>query len=163
MLVFFFFFSSRRRHTRCGRDWSSDVCSSDLTTPCAGTEALIAPVVVRRDLLHRSNSVNDEPPRPIALAEVLTVAVASVSRKPCRTNASAIPLTNVSLNSGRHCVKFQLLKPIGGVRARPFSSASAGTGLLTTYTVEAVRLAATSAVAPRRARSLRGGRIERSP
>src|SRR3989442_13377187 len=24
-------FSSRRRHTRCGRDWSSDVCSSDLT------------------------------------------------------------------------------------------------------------------------------------
>src|SRR5690554_3801043 len=27
----FFFFSSRRRHTRCGRDWSSDVCSSDLS------------------------------------------------------------------------------------------------------------------------------------
>src|SRR5690554_7701866 len=29
-LMYFFFFSSRRRHTRCGRDWSSDVCSSDL-------------------------------------------------------------------------------------------------------------------------------------
>src|SRR5207249_8358696 len=28
--VFFFFFSSRRRHTRSKRDWSSDVCSSDL-------------------------------------------------------------------------------------------------------------------------------------
>src|SRR2546429_1507716 len=28
----FFFFSSRRRHTRCSRDWSSDVCSSDLRT-----------------------------------------------------------------------------------------------------------------------------------
>src|SRR2546422_4497150 len=28
----FFFFSSRRRHTRCSRDWSSDVCSSDLQT-----------------------------------------------------------------------------------------------------------------------------------
>src|SRR5207245_6760229 len=26
-----FFFSSRRRHTRCYRDWSSDVCSSDLS------------------------------------------------------------------------------------------------------------------------------------
>src|SRR5438105_6657729 len=26
----FFFFSSRRRHTRSTRDWSSDVCSSDL-------------------------------------------------------------------------------------------------------------------------------------
>src|SRR5690554_7533850 len=30
VLFVFFFFSSRRRHTRCGRDWSSDVCSSDL-------------------------------------------------------------------------------------------------------------------------------------
>src|SRR5437868_13042135 len=29
-LCFFFFFSSRRRHTRSKRDWSSDVCSSDL-------------------------------------------------------------------------------------------------------------------------------------
>src|SRR2546429_7399634 len=29
-VFFFFFFSSRRRHTRCSRDWSSDVCSSDL-------------------------------------------------------------------------------------------------------------------------------------
>src|SRR5438105_13559707 len=29
-MFFFFFFSSRRRHTRSTRDWSSDVCSSDL-------------------------------------------------------------------------------------------------------------------------------------
>src|SRR5207253_6692080 len=29
-LSFLFFFSSRRRHTRWPRDWSSDVCSSDL-------------------------------------------------------------------------------------------------------------------------------------
>src|SRR5438445_5640721 len=29
-LICFFFFSSRRRHTRYWRDWSSDVCSSDL-------------------------------------------------------------------------------------------------------------------------------------
>src|SRR5216684_5822492 len=36
MCLFFFFFSSRRRHTRCSRDWSSDVCSSDLLRkpPC---------------------------------------------------------------------------------------------------------------------------------
>src|SRR2546429_251384 len=31
--TYFFFFSSRRRHTRCSRDWSSDVCSSDLAHP----------------------------------------------------------------------------------------------------------------------------------
>src|SRR5690554_4876433 len=30
--LYVFFFSSRRLHTRCGRDWSSDVCSSDLST-----------------------------------------------------------------------------------------------------------------------------------
>src|SRR5690606_40355632 len=30
LFVCFFFFSSRRRHTRFSRDWSSDVCSSDL-------------------------------------------------------------------------------------------------------------------------------------
>src|SRR5260370_3637917 len=30
-MVHFFFFSSRRRHTRFKCDWSSDVCSSDLT------------------------------------------------------------------------------------------------------------------------------------
>src|SRR3989449_996534 len=30
LFAVFFFFSSRRRHTRCSRDWSSDVCSSDL-------------------------------------------------------------------------------------------------------------------------------------
>src|SRR5436305_8402375 len=33
----FFFFSSRRRHTRCGRDWSSDVCSSDLSSSSSST------------------------------------------------------------------------------------------------------------------------------
>src|SRR2546429_3569607 len=32
----FFFFSSRRRHTRCSRDWSSDVCSSDLAGGAKG-------------------------------------------------------------------------------------------------------------------------------
>src|SRR2546422_6924414 len=36
-VIFFFFFSSRRRHTRCSRDWSSDVCSSD----CAGANRRI--------------------------------------------------------------------------------------------------------------------------
>src|SRR6266436_1082717 len=38
MLVFFF--SSRRRHTRCSRDWSSDVCSSDLQRLTAYAQAL---------------------------------------------------------------------------------------------------------------------------
>src|SRR6266508_1335100 len=32
-----FFFSSRRRHTRWPRDWSSDVCSSDLCPRSSAT------------------------------------------------------------------------------------------------------------------------------
>src|SRR3712207_9487030 len=35
-----FFFSSRRRHTRYWRDWSSDVCSSDLDMTYLGLERL---------------------------------------------------------------------------------------------------------------------------
>src|SRR5699024_11754728 len=31
IFMYVFFFSSRRRHTRSKRDWSSDVCSSDLS------------------------------------------------------------------------------------------------------------------------------------
>src|SRR6266498_4121293 len=39
----FFFFSSRRRHTRCGRDWSSDVCSSDLNVETWGRKLKALP------------------------------------------------------------------------------------------------------------------------
>src|SRR6266403_2215786 len=43
MYLGIFFFSSRRRHTRSLRDWSSDVCSSDL-------------LLLAKDLLHESGS-----------------------------------------------------------------------------------------------------------
>src|SRR5207248_5043045 len=39
---FFFFFSSRRRHTRSYGDWSSDVCSSDLS--CSGWSIVISSI-----------------------------------------------------------------------------------------------------------------------
>src|SRR2546422_9292601 len=48
---FFFFFSSRRRHTRCSRDWSSDVCSSDLMAAIQASQRLrevIAQAVARK-------------------------------------------------------------------------------------------------------------------
>src|SRR5207249_6680143 len=43
--LFFFFFSSRRRHTRSKRDWSSDVCSSDLGVPVESVETEPSAVV----------------------------------------------------------------------------------------------------------------------
>src|SRR3989442_6456903 len=42
-----FFFSSRRRHTRCGRDWSSDVCSSDLAV---SSSSFFQPIFLSRQL-----------------------------------------------------------------------------------------------------------------
>src|SRR5690606_10413029 len=56
-----FFFSSRRRHTRFSRDWSSDVCSSDLENP------LIAPYNIRHTRLAVSGAgVVFHPPAPEA-------------------------------------------------------------------------------------------------
>src|SRR5256884_5781357 len=54
-VAYFFFFSSRRRHTRCSRDWSSDVCSSDLgrapPEPGHSLSRPAAPGAARLDLL----------------------------------------------------------------------------------------------------------------
>src|SRR5690625_7931698 len=60
----FFFFSSRRRHTRWPRDWSSDVCSSDLVILMMRSNLmckypfvilLIMPVLLKfhQNILHR--------------------------------------------------------------------------------------------------------------
>src|SRR5206468_10115504 len=46
---FFFFFSSRRRHTRSDRDWSSDVCSSDLISVSSGDKVKIHRIVAATD------------------------------------------------------------------------------------------------------------------
>src|SRR5438128_10052018 len=55
-MSFCFFFSSRRRHTRCYRDWSSDVCSSDLGFELRTVESAIGfqqHAVEIRDLIKR--------------------------------------------------------------------------------------------------------------
>src|SRR6266536_4225700 len=61
--IYLFFFSSRRRHTRSTRDWSSDVCSSDLLGP--GRE-----LVLLRD---RSGEHERDARRVIAACEALEV------------------------------------------------------------------------------------------
>src|SRR5687768_17701953 len=57
VFCFFFFFSSRRRHTRCSRDWSSDVCSSDLvfepnSTAIAATTQMLVQGALQQHLSH---------------------------------------------------------------------------------------------------------------
>src|SRR5256884_416889 len=49
--ILFFFFSSRRRHTRCSRDWSSDVCSSDLFSQNEVVASGIFEAVLGRSLI----------------------------------------------------------------------------------------------------------------
>src|SRR5215208_6351548 len=50
---FCFFFSSRRRHTRWPRDWSSDVCSSDLEGPAPSQEETRAAIEAKLALVPR--------------------------------------------------------------------------------------------------------------
>src|SRR5690625_7219225 len=52
-LFCYFFFSSRRRHTRWPRDWSSDVCSSDLQCLQRVAEVLREVVTRPADLVAR--------------------------------------------------------------------------------------------------------------
>src|SRR5436309_7552229 len=47
-IPFHFFFSSRRRHTRFSRDWSSDVCSSDLGDDLDVTDVVAAELHVHQ-------------------------------------------------------------------------------------------------------------------
>src|SRR5699024_11403569 len=50
-----FFFSSRRRHTRSKRDWSSDVCSSDLTHMQNTTTTFEMMATKNNQLIHEIN------------------------------------------------------------------------------------------------------------
>src|SRR5256884_2424108 len=60
LVLLCFFFSSRRRHTRCSRDWSSDVCSSDLD------EVLHRHVAIK---VLTAKTVADKPARDFLLHE----------------------------------------------------------------------------------------------
>src|SRR5699024_11660190 len=66
-----FFFSSRRRHTRSNRDWSSDVCSSDLLAPPALPMRTPPPpdLFLSFDFLPRSNLPLPLPPPALSLSQ----------------------------------------------------------------------------------------------
>src|SRR5690349_7978611 len=56
---FIFFFSSRRRHTRSLRDWSSDVCSSDLSAD----EAVVASIATDASNIPKAGRCIETPGR----------------------------------------------------------------------------------------------------
>src|SRR3712207_6931037 len=57
LIAVFFFFSSRRRHTRYWRDWSSDVCSSDLARALLDFRLYDNGSVSHPNCRHASNNV----------------------------------------------------------------------------------------------------------
>src|SRR5688572_3870384 len=104
----FFFFSSRRRHTRFDCDWSSDVCSSDLTTgKPAGIETPGFGSLDRRDrspgLTAVAEIVRDPGFKPTTFSKV---TVRSAVRPPGSSirAVSSLPEivgTRVSANTGK--------------------------------------------------------------
>src|SRR5690554_7158989 len=84
---FFFFFSSRRRHTRCGRDWSSDVCSSDLWPDIVYNiiPADFLYVKIRRiSTEKREITLKAEGERSLRLIERVGKYVSKIGRASCR-------------------------------------------------------------------------------
>src|SRR5258707_8112401 len=82
MLSFLFFFSSRRRHTRYWRDWSSDVCSSDLDGPVWRTRSRACS---QRD---RSSFVFQPSSRPLPSSKEDEVPILLYSSDKLRTSRS---------------------------------------------------------------------------
>src|SRR5690606_39973773 len=81
-LLFLFFFSSRRRHTCFSRDWSSDVCSSDLP-PCVGSARpmMFHTIATPPEMI----AVRVHHLRPSALSSVSWTRVASSFRAAARS------------------------------------------------------------------------------
>src|SRR5699024_11351751 len=62
------FLSSRRRRTSSNRDWSSDVCSSDLSVykfTCLNQQRLILKLFVRRHCREKERSLNQKKVRQV--------------------------------------------------------------------------------------------------
>src|SRR5437868_14392624 len=81
-LVLSLFFSSRRRHTRSKRDWSSDVCSSDLTYGSSGVRrAWKARCALRASCSPRSWTGTDDEIGRASCRERVWVSVGDVALK----------------------------------------------------------------------------------
>src|SRR5690606_37658222 len=63
----FFFFSSRRRHTRFSRDWSSDVCSSDLYKYIFNDSEVKFAFVSDEELYKKISSIKSEVPSLVSI------------------------------------------------------------------------------------------------
>src|SRR6266498_907759 len=99
--MFVFFFSSRRRHTRCGRDWSSDVCSSDLCPMARWEGPWSNPTMAKKRVVRRRKKTT---PKSIGLTPTETRSA---------TDPVVAQLTNqVESNGGTVLTAYR--EPFGG-------------------------------------------------
>src|SRR2546421_6918422 len=97
----FFFFSSRRRHTRSDRDWSSDVCSSDLKYDWISSVVASSAIIVP-PLMPSSGSCS---PVPVVTYTVLEAAsMAGVDQMPPQIGRASCRGKSVDLG-GRRIIK----------------------------------------------------------
>src|SRR2546422_5533439 len=94
--MLFFFFSSRRRHTRCSRDWSSDVCSSDLTEVLGSLPMRAVP----------SSWIDHPSVSTFSSVPTTSIPAASSISRPVATMSSAI-LRSLSERSEEHTSELQ--------------------------------------------------------
>src|SRR5271169_634189 len=94
--LFFFFFSSRRRHTRCYRDWSSDVCSSDLDTICDEK----SPVILERIDFPMPVIQLAVEPKTKADQEKMGMAIAKLAQEDPTFKVNTDPETGQTILSG---------------------------------------------------------------
>src|SRR5439155_2413784 len=95
----FFFFSSRRRHTRWPRDWSSDVCSSDLIVRRVVDQIDVAAEERAVRPLHRARGGDEDLRRAADRKHEV------VDRKSTRLNSS-----HVAISYAVFCLKKKILR-----------------------------------------------------
>src|SRR5437868_10135569 len=105
-----FFFSSRRRHTRSKRDWSSDVCSSDLKASAiigrvgpVGTSVEVIKDISEMEGQQIYNLIKSEQPQTISFllsyldtqkaTAVFTMLSPELDRKSTRLNSSHVSIS----------------------------------------------------------------------
>src|SRR5690606_40372450 len=96
----FFFFASRRRHTRFSRDWSSDLCSSDLPyaacptpreQPPRGTRTWPPHVVTRWHRPGRCGTAQGSPPYPLPTGDAgAECCELQIGRASCRERVEGV-------------------------------------------------------------------------
>src|SRR2546429_9004752 len=91
----FFFFSSRRRHTRCSRDWSSDVCSSDLLETSARS-------IRNRGCFHKCSILLSTPVTRLSSATTSQPSAINRSHK-CDPRKPAPPVTTARMHPPLIC------------------------------------------------------------